>query len=537
MKKTDPETSSGCTSKKRPNKMGKKNLDKLFHEKLKDFSEVPDDKVWQSIETSLDEKKKSRKVIPIWWKLGGVAAVLLIAVTLLNPFEDNSSNNPAITDVKSGDEKSSEENKVDQTFENQNSNEDQIVDSQQETIPSEVGSSTNEVVNTKAISKEDLKSNSFQKSSNEERIKNQNALGVQVANSDSKKLEKTIEQNETRASENNFAKISQKTEIAEIGISKTELDKNPSLINSDTKDSPILNEMGNSAEEVIAQNDKENVPEVIEEGSKKKSIFDEIAEQEQEEVVVENSGSKWSAGPSIAPVYFNAIGEGSPVHSIFVPNSKSGEVGLSYGLSVAYDVSKKLSIRSGVHKVDFGYRTNDVEFSSSLESAANGQMDNIDYALTSKSLVVSSKVNTRIEALSSNQSLDNSSDVSAASAARDGIMEQQFGYLEVPVELNYAILDNRFGINLIGGVSSLFLVDNSISLSSGELTTEMGEANNVNTVNFSTNVGFGLNYKFTPKVRLNIEPVFKYQLNTFSETDGTFNPFSVGVYSGLSFKF
>ena len=135
-----------------------------------------------------------------------------------------------------------------------------------------------------------------------------------------------------------------------------------------------------------------------------------------------------------------------------------------------------------------------------MESATNGQIDNIDYAITSKNLVVSSKVNTRIEALNQNPFLDTSSDVSAASAARDGTMEQQFGYLEVPVELNYALVDNRFGINLIGGISSLFLVDNSISLNSGELTTEMGEANNVNSVNFSTNVGFGVNYKFTPKL-------------------------------------
>ncbi len=521
--------------------MGKKNLDKLFHEKLKDFSEVPDDKVWQSIEASLDKKKKSRKVIPIWWKLGGVAAVLLLAITLINPFENNSSVKPVVTDVKVDTEKSSEENKTDTTFENQTSNDEQIVDAQQETIPDEQSSSTNQVVNTETIPKENSESNVIQQSSKKEVIKNQNALGVQVANSDKVEVRKTIEQNQTKASENDFDQISEKAEVADSGTSETGLDKNISKDTNDVKTNSVINEIDKSSKEGIAQNNNEEASEAIEEDSKKKSIFDEIAEQNQEEVVAENSGSKWSAGPSIAPVYFSAMGEGSPVHSIFVPNSKSGDVNLSYGLSVAYEVSKKLSIRSGIHKVDYGYRTNDVEFSSSLESATNSQIDNIDYTLTSRNLVVSSKTNTRIESLNQNPFLDNStdfaSDVSAVSAARDGVMEQQFGYLEVPVELNYVVLDKRFGINLIGGVSSLFLVDNSISLSSGELTTEVGEANNVNSVNFSTNVGFGMNYKVTPKVQLNIEPVFKYQLNTFSETDGTFNPFSVGVYSGLNFKF
>ena len=64
-----------------------------------------------------------------------------------------------------------------------------------------------------------------------------------------------------------------------------------------------------------------------------------------------------------------------------------------------------------------------------------------------------------------------------------------------------------------------------------------GEANNINSVNFSTNLGLGLDYKFTPKLKFNVEPVFKYQLNTFSNTSGSFNPYSLGVYSGFTLKF
>lgn len=518
--------------------MGKKNIDKLFHEKLKDYSDVPNEKVWQSIEASLDKKKKSRKIIPIWWKLGGIAALLLIGVFIWNPFSDTSVAPPIISDVDSNTEKTSEEKETEKTFQYQNSNEVHIVDSHRDTVPKKEGdSSIEQVANANAATSQVSDSDKTKEASQKEGIRNQNAIGVQIANSIKVDAHGAIVHNGAKASENNIDEISPKNEIVESGISNTILEKNSPKDLDASKDLPLLNDMDNSVLEGIAQNEKEEAIEHIE-ASKKKSLFDEIAKQEQEEVAVQNSESKWSAGPSIAPVYFDAIGEGSPVHSIFIPNSKSGDVNLSYGLSVAYEVSKKLSIRSGVHKVDFGYRTNDVEFSSSPESAVNGQIDNIDYTLTSKSLVVSSKANASIRALNqdsfSNSALE---DVSAASAARVGTMEQQFEYLEVPVELNYAIVDTRFGINLIGGVSSLFLIDNSISLSSGELTTGMGEANNVNRVNFSTNIGFGVNYKFTRKVRLNIEPVFKYQLNTFSETDGTFNPFSIGVYSGLNFKF
>ncbi|HAI37140.1 MAG TPA: hypothetical protein DCM40_02865, partial [Maribacter sp.] len=50
----------------------------------------------------------------------------------------------------------------------------------------------------------------------------------------------------------------------------------------------------------------------------KKSIFEEIEHQEElkKEKVATN---RWSAGPNVAPVYFNALGEGSPVNSIFTP--------------------------------------------------------------------------------------------------------------------------------------------------------------------------------------------------------------------------
>jgi hypothetical protein len=107
----------------------------------------------------------------------------------------------------------------------------------------------------------------------------------------------------------------------------------------------------------------------------------------------------------------------------------------------------------------------------------------------------------------------------------------------VPVELNYAVVDRKFGVHIIGGFSSLFLVDNAVSLESNGKTTEIGEANNINDLNFSTNIGFGLDYNISPKVQLNLEPMFKYQLKTFSDTSGSFQPFSLGVYSGLNFRF
>ena len=60
----------------------KKNIDRLFQEKFKDFEVAPNDAVWNRISESLPNKKKKRRVIPIWWQIGGVAAAVLLLVTV-----------------------------------------------------------------------------------------------------------------------------------------------------------------------------------------------------------------------------------------------------------------------------------------------------------------------------------------------------------------------------------------------------------------------------------------------------------------------
>ena len=219
---------------------------------------------------------------------------------------------------------------------------------------------------------------------------------------------------------------------------------------------------------------------------------------------------------------------------MFVSNSKSGNTNLSYGISIAYEVNKKLSLRSGLHKVDYAYTTNNVGFSSNFNGQSNSQLNTINYDATSINLEVLS-TNTNA-AQASYVKDDIALDALSKNPTLEGVMSQQFNYVEVPLELKYQLVDSKLGINIIGGISSLFLIDNTVLLSAGSITTTLGEANNINSLNFSTNIGVGLQYRFTPKLELNVEPMFKYQVNTFSNIEGTFEPYSIGVYSGLTFK-
>ncbi|MEN8790546.1 MAG: outer membrane beta-barrel protein [Flavobacteriaceae bacterium] len=503
--------------------MNKKDIDKLFQDKLGDYREIPDEKVWQSIEQSLDQRKKSRRIIPIWWKLGGAAAVLAITLMVWNPFSSKAPVDATITDVESS------------VPENRSQIKDQPKKPGQE---SEIPAAEITVTGEEQGPKTENKNNPVDSVNKDIQVVSEGNPNTELpANTTTEVLGKTDEVLVENSTTEKIIDPVGEGDRSEKEVAQIRQDLLQNEI--DVEDSSGLAER--AAEQGVADNEIADSPAQMEiaeqlaekeadEKSGKKSIFDEI-NKEEEEALAEVSGPKWSVGPSIAPVYFNSFGDGSPIHSNFASNSKTGNVNLSYGVGVSYDVTKKLSLRSGLHKVDFGYNTNDIIFSSSLVASTSSEITNINYNSNSRNLVVESSASrTSTAEFSAN-------DIVAQSPSRSGSMVQEFGYLEVPLELNYAILDRRLGINLVGGFSSLFLVNNSVTLESSGSTTEMGEANNLNDLNFSTNLGMGINYKLNDKMKVHLEPMFKYHMNMFSGVEGSFQPFSLGVYTGMSFKF
>ena len=504
--------------------MQKKNLDELFQDKLSDFKPTPDNKVWRAIDASL-EKRRKKRILPIWWQISGIAAAIVIGLLLFNPFLENTTSNEILVDTQKETKKKNEiqPNRIEEI----------VVDltdiPNNQIVEKTVKETKKDYDDTYPASKKQQKLKGTIQHASKNSSENQSKSNIALAENETNKA-KTDANSNTLVAKNTPAKelISQQSKETTQSIEESV------IANETTKQNTlkaILSDKDSTTNTTIAANETTNEAKEITEADKK-SIFEEIADQKESKKDIANN--RWSAGPNIAPVYFNGHGKGSPVNSIFTPNSKSGNINFSYGISVAYAVSKKLTIRSGINKVDYGYDTEDVAFSSSLNVlSTNGQLATIDYAPTSETLTISSKKVASESFSTANSALD----VTAKSASRDGYMSQQFGYLELPVEVNYALIDKKFGVNIIGGVSSLFLIDNAVSLTAGELTTEIGEANNINDLNFSANMGFGFNYKFSSKVHFNLEPIFKYQLNTFSEIDGTFKPYSIGIYSGLSFKF
>jgi hypothetical protein len=255
-----------------------------------------------------------------------------------------------------------------------------------------------------------------------------------------------------------------------------------------------------------------------------KLLRQKLKGEEDEELIADNSqGGKWNIKPQMAPLFFNTASSGSPIDADLAGNSKDFDNDLSYGVGLNYAITDRISIRSGINTVNMRYSTNDIEFYASLN----------DQPASAVATPEGQNASLIINPAGTTEMTNNFS-----SAPLTGSLVQKIGFVEVPLEMSYKLVNRKFGIDLIGGVSTLFLSDNNVSVvSDNGLSSNMGEASNINSVSFSTNVGVGFKYRIFDSLEASFEPMFKYQLNTFSNNSGNFKPYFIGLYSGISFNF
>ncbi|AFL80829.1 hypothetical protein Aeqsu_1336 [Aequorivita sublithincola DSM 14238] len=530
----------------------KKNIDTIFNEGFKNLEATPSPRVWENIQTELNKEKKERKVIPLWIKLGGVAALIALMLTVGNSLYDSSNTiAPSITnETINNSEEQLHENKT----EVEKLNNDSQVAAEEKTLQSEdsqdLNTSEDNTSNTNGENKPSNNKliNSSEKSSRSVVASNtseSNSLNTKV-NSQKNLDEKDTVKNKLNEGIASSKNASEKTnsenkvkETKEVFINKENdnFNKNKEGIAANNKVEKVSGENQGKNSETINSDKKENIAQAektLEKDYKnKKSIFDEIAEKD-EVAVTENKKKqkpeqRWNVAPNVAPVYYSNLGNGSSIDPSFADNPQKGDVNMSYGVQVSYALSNRLSVRTGVNNVDLSYSTSGIEVGTGPVAVA---LSSVDYG--SRSIVITA-VDAGSFAMASPS--NGFGDIMPKSTQGDARLIQNLNYYEVPLELKYAVIDSKIGVNLIGGLSTLFLGNNEISVKADNFTDVLGEANNLSTVSFSTNVGLGLDYKLSKKFTFNIEPMFKYQLNPYTDSSVNFKPYYLGVYSGLSFKF
>ncbi|WP_306351344.1 outer membrane beta-barrel protein [Flavobacterium sp. '19STA2R22 D10 B1'] len=509
----------------------RKNIDRLFQEKFKDFEVEPSHKVWDNIQAELHPNKKKRKVIPLWFKLSGVAVALLIGFFVTDSVVHFTTipNDGIVLDNNNETPSSTEKNNStlpENIIPSNNDNGLVLQESNSNTNSSTENNSLNSTNNNNVVSNNVVASGS---KSNSHYSKNKNVSGKNnsesLSNSSSEEdLLNTVQKNRVAQSRTGIASSNTKSNKGSflsngLFINPNRDSKDFDFRNSTQKDRSSFNRGDlkkydtNSA---VAASDPNPLEELLKAKEKEKEDQEKFPKTDSKPL------SRWQITPNIAAVYFNSTSSGSPIDQQLAKNSKESETSLSYGLGVNYALNNKLSLRSGINKVSVGFNTNDIVFYAGLN---NTGVNNVKLSETNAHIVVEPK-GSETNTLQAN-----------IPGKSNGTLNQRMGYIEVPLELSYKVLDQKFGIQLIGGMSTLFLNENEVSVVSSGLQTDLGEANNLNNVHFSTNIGIGFKYSFLKSFEANFEPMFKYQFNTFSNDVGNFKPYLIGLYTGVSYRF
>ncbi|AQS94605.1 hypothetical protein BXQ17_11225 [Polaribacter sp. BM10] len=261
----------------------------------------------------------------------------------------------------------------------------------------------------------------------------------------------------------------------------------------------------------------------------KTSILNEVKKRQKNLVTITNKNKNkvenkkaWSVNPVMAILSSNSFSDTSPIDAN-LSNSTAGKNSISYGVQVAYKINDKWSIQSGIHQQKTSFQnTNIIITNAPLNSASSAIFNN------KNSLNFNSNLNDN--SMTSGVSLINT-------ITSNGSLRQEYGYIEIPLEIKYNLNNhNKFKTQLVAGFSSLFLNRNKLNLNSSTLKNS-GFASNLNTVNFSGNLGADFSYHLNSNWSININPMFKAQLNTFSKDSNGFAPFNIGIYTGLKYKF
>ena len=590
----------------------RKDIERLFQEKFKDFEATPSLQVWENISTELKKKEDKKRVVPFWFnmKAAGIAAALILGIftanNYTNLFKFTQSKNDSETVVSTEkNQKETSKDKIEtlQKSPKLNTNNSIVEDSKNKKAAinsdfeksiildknnSIVSNSKNDnsVVNnnqTKITSTNHNRKSNIVSTQNNSIVVNKNednifSVSKNNKNFDTKKSSNTAlvssESKEQKTRKSTYTitnkKTNQKVKLKNIGNINEIADNSESENLRNKASNKLVSNKNKSfttnkfSEVLVQNNNKENIsssidlnkitkeknanssivntvitniilPEIISKDSiiiavneenPLEKILKEKGTKEKEEKKITQNSQKWKVKPNVAPLFMSAT-KGSPIDNEFADNTKSYENTLSVGLGVDYALSKNFSIRTGINKFDYSYNTNDIVYyadfaSKNVNSVSNLKTINVDS--DAKNMIIEDK------------NVSKSQEI-ALQTKEEGLLNQKTSYLEIPVEVSYKLLDKRFGIQVITGFSSLLLNKNEVSVISSGLTTVIGEANNLNKVHFSTNIGLGFKYSFWKSFEANFEPTFKYQLNTYNANSGGFKPYLLGLYSGVSFKF
>ena len=442
----------------------RKKIDKLYLSKFEGAEIAPPEDAWQNIAARLPEAKKNKRLVPIWFRYAGTAAILLLLVSLS---KDQFSTDKKIRIVSNPVTRQDIHKEI------------RLSSANFTEVMLEVSMSLQDMMQREATSAVILskKNNGFDLA----------AKSTVALSSASDERPEELAASESLTEDSGFTLKSGSVLAGSSGQVEALENKNENSKFANKEDLQTTDQNSFANEEIQEENALAQMA---------------IKFSGSEEETGEAAEGRISISTRVAPVFYDNRGSGNVAASGMAGSEASGEVSFSYGLNLAYQVSDKIRIRSGINKLDLSFSTPSVPMAAFTDT----------------------------------QSFVGNEDPNLMSKLVTGDLRQQMNFIEVPLEVEYRLLDSRIDLNLIAGGSTLFLNNNHLSMDTGIRTTDLGKAENMEELNFSANMGLGLDYELAPSFHLNLEPMFKYQLNSLGEGSGM-RPYYLAIYSGFSISF
>jgi hypothetical protein len=258
---------------------------------------------------------------------------------------------------------------------------------------------------------------------------------------------------------------------------------------------------------------------------------------------IKEKTNRWSVAAMASPTYYPRFKSGDDELTKQIMASEQSQVSYSGGVAFSYMISKKLSIQSGLYYSSVGQEVNGINSFLGFQKYDYTKGDHNFEVLTSSGTIYTSNMDVFLldragERVLTRYSNDIFDPVKSNLQYLNNSLHQSFSYIEMPVILRYKVVDRTLDVNVIGGLSYNLLVNNSVytMIDGGRYT--VGKTDGLNPMMFSSSIGMGMEYNLSEKISLNFEPTFRYFLNPFSGIPNVkIHPYSIGVFSGLSYKF
>jgi hypothetical protein len=253
---------------------------------------------------------------------------------------------------------------------------------------------------------------------------------------------------------------------------------------------------------------------------------------------------RWSVGAMASPTYYSSFNSDNSELSNQLAASEQSIMSYTGGVALSYKLNKRLSIQTGLYYSSLGQEIGGINSFGGFRPYDFTKGDHNFELLTTSGTIYTNNPDVFLVASGPGERVFTAytNDVFDPNKANlqyiNNSLIQSFSFLELPVMLRYKIVDKAIDLNLIGGLSYNMMLSNSVYTMVDGGKYPVGTTEGLNLLNVSSSFGMGMEYSFSKKLSLNVEPTFRYYLNPFNEFVGsTAHPYSFGVFSGISYKF